>query len=78
MYREPQRHYHNFFHLRKLYDFYDSSVGLGQIEEAPDRHTFLYSLWFHDVIYDPLRKDNEERSAGLFNEFAEENQVPAE
>lgn len=23
LYREPQRHYHNFFHLKKLYEFYD-------------------------------------------------------
>jgi hypothetical protein len=25
-YREPQRFYHNFFHLRKLYEFYDTQV----------------------------------------------------
>ena len=23
-YREPQRFYHNFFHLKKLYEFYDT------------------------------------------------------
>lgn len=28
------------------------------------------AIWFHDVIYDPKRKDNEKLSAELFQEFA--------
>ena len=34
--------------------------------------TFLYSLWFHDIIYDPKRNDNEQQSAEVFGTFAEE------
>jgi predicted metal-dependent HD superfamily phosphohydrolase len=34
--------------------------------------TFLYSLWFHDIIYDPKRHDNEQQSAEVFGTFAEE------
>ena len=25
-YREPQRHYHNFYHLKRLVDFYDQEA----------------------------------------------------
>ena len=58
-YREGQRYYHNFFHMRRLYKFFDEHVAAIFIQEAPKEavrdvtETFLYSLWFHDIIYDP-------------------------
>lgn len=58
-YREGQRYYHNFFHMRKLYTFFDEHVAPIIIQEIPKgsvkavTETFLYSLWFHDIIYDP-------------------------
>ena len=59
-YREGQRYYHNFFHMRKLYKFFDEHVTpIIRQEEVPKEavkaatDTFLYSLWFHDIIYDP-------------------------
>jgi predicted metal-dependent HD superfamily phosphohydrolase len=34
----------------------------------------LFSIFFHDIIYDPKENDNEERSALLWLEFAEDVQ----
>lgn len=77
-YREGQRYYHNFFHMRKLYTFFDEHVSPIIMQEVPKgsvkavTETFLYSLWFHDIIYDPLRHDNEHKSTEVFDTFAEE------
>jgi len=59
LYRENQRHYHNFFHMRKLYLFFDEVAFPILNREMPNDKlkasvdTFLYSLWFHDIVYDP-------------------------
>lgn len=57
-YGEPRRRYHGLAHIRFL---------LEEIERnAPhllDVHVLAFAAWFHDAIYDPLAKDNEERSA---------------
>ena len=34
-YREGQRHYHNFFHMRKLYTFFDEHVAPIIKQEIP-------------------------------------------
>lgn len=80
LYREPQRHYHNFYHLRRLYSFFDEDALpiLAKFEDPKFGTTaFEYSLWFHDVVYDPKRKDNEEKSAEMFKEFAKEQAIDA-
>ncbi len=57
-YSEPHRSYHNLSHIYSLlmmaeeyYDFIENPV------------LFELSIWFHDLIYDPSRNDNEEKSA---------------
>lgn len=53
-YSEEHRHYHNLLHVAEMLN------ELGHCSNA------LYmAVWFHDVIYDPKAKDNEERSAEL-------------
>ncbi len=59
-YSEKSRYYHNLEHITSM---------LSELEEvisdvsSPD--TVLFSIYYHDIIYDPKRKDNEYQSACL-------------
>lgn len=59
-YSEPHRAYHNLSHIYSMLmmaeEFYDF------IEQ---NHLFDLSIWFHDLIYDASRQDNETQSAKL-------------
>ena len=59
-YDEPHRSYHNLSHIYSMLmmaeEFYDF------IEYD---HLFDLSIWFHDIIYDATRQDNEVKSAEL-------------
>lgn len=59
-YREPQRHYHNLEHIAEVLKVAGKLIGLASQPDA-----ILLSAWYHDAIYDPRAKDNEERSAEL-------------
>ena len=59
-YSEPQRHYHTLNHIKKCLDEFDSAKNL---MDNPDLVEF--AIWYHDIIYNPKAKDNEERSAEL-------------
>jgi len=47
-YREKQRFYHNWFHIKKLNFIFESYSAL-----IYNKALFALSLWFHDAIYDP-------------------------
>ncbi|MFA5888309.1 MAG: hypothetical protein WC852_06395, partial [Candidatus Nanoarchaeia archaeon] len=52
LYTEPSRHYHNLKHISEV------------IEELGSCSNALYlAAWFHDSVYDPKAKDNEEKSS---------------
>jgi predicted metal-dependent HD superfamily phosphohydrolase len=71
-YTASRRHYHNRTHIRSLLEFckeYDSML--------IDRQVVLFSIFYHDIIYNVLRKDNELRSAKLAVKRLKALQVPA-
>ncbi len=59
-YTSKKRHYHTLQHLDNL---------LTQLTEVKDEiqnwNTILFTLYYHDIIYNSLKSDNEEKSADL-------------
>jgi predicted metal-dependent HD superfamily phosphohydrolase len=72
-YSEPHRHYHTYQHLAECFDKIQPIIALA--EHPAEVHV---SLWFHDVIYDTQRHDNEERSADWARSAARQLGVGAE
>ncbi|RHX78369.1 hypothetical protein EHQ05_16140 [Leptospira yasudae] len=59
-YCEPHRFYHNLSHLETLHAL------LSEIKILPaDRDCILFTMFYHDVVYDVSKNDNEEQSALL-------------
>jgi predicted metal-dependent HD superfamily phosphohydrolase len=60
-YTAPGRHYHNLSHIEDCLD------ALARVENlsAADREILSEAIWWHDVVYDATRSDNEELSAQL-------------
>jgi predicted metal-dependent HD superfamily phosphohydrolase len=61
-YREPQRHYHDLGHLNWVVRHIES-IAVGQ--PIVDLDAVVAAGFFHDVIYDPTRSDNEVASGRL-------------
>lgn len=57
-YTSAKRHYHNLQHLENMY-----SQLAGCRDLIQDWETVLFSLFYHDIIYKAIAKDNEEKSA---------------
>lgn len=60
-YGEEQRSYHNMHHIGALLRHSTKYAGLISDKEAVD-----LAIYFHDIVYDPKSKTNEEDSADLF------------
>lgn len=58
LYYQPHRAYHNFKHIDQCLREFDQAKHL-----AVDPYAVEAAIWFHDLIYLPLDKDNEEKSA---------------
>ena len=56
-YSENHRHYHTIDHVEACLRHLDN------VENVDNRREVEIALWFHDVIYDPFKKDNEDQSA---------------
>ena len=67
-YSDESRHYHGWSHICKMLDEYRSqSLRDDALELA---------IWFHDAVYDVLRKDNERKSAELVDRLCGELETP--
>ncbi len=72
-YSSKKRYYHSLQHLEHL---------LLQLIEIKNKlrswDTVLFSLYYHDIVYNSLKSDNEERSADLAEKRMKQMAVPAE
>jgi predicted metal-dependent HD superfamily phosphohydrolase len=57
-YSAGDRAYHNLSHIQSLLSLSESLL-----DKIQNRDALYFAVWFHDVIYDPKRSDNEEKSA---------------
>ncbi len=71
MWNESHRHYHNLEHLTDLIEQIYESYGSSKIDEKQKELLCLTAL-FHDIIYDPSKSDNEEKSAEFFLSLCED------
>ena len=70
-YSKKNRYYHTLQHLDNLLE------QLNEIKvEIKDQHAVLFALYYHDIIYDPLRHNNEDKSAALAEKRLKQIPVP--
>lgn len=72
-YGQPHRRYHTLDHIAALLDLLDLHG-----EGTADRDTLTLAIFFHDIVYDPARNDNEEASASFATERLAALGLPAE
>ncbi|HZS04576.1 MAG TPA: hypothetical protein VFD58_07050 [Blastocatellia bacterium] len=73
LYSAKDRAYHNLSHIKALLELCNSVRGRIQSYGA-----VRFAIWFHDVIYDTRKSDNEDRSAEFAAEAMGRLSVPAE
>lgn len=71
-YSEKNRAYHNLDHLMYMID----KAGPFR-DQVMDIDTVMFSVFYHDIVYNVRRKDNEQRSADMAGDRLVELEVPA-
>jgi predicted metal-dependent HD superfamily phosphohydrolase len=72
-YTEKQRHYHTLEHIASM-----MTEILVCKDPLLNKDALLFATWFHDIVYDPKKHDNEQRSAAKAVERLNQLQVPKE
>lgn len=57
---EPHRQYHGLGHLEALFDVLEPVW-----DDVSEPARVELAIWYHDIVYKPLRNDNEDKSARL-------------
>jgi predicted metal-dependent HD superfamily phosphohydrolase len=57
-YNSPKRHYHNLHHLQDMLSHLQQATHL-----LHNANSLVLALCYHDMVYNTLKKDNEEQSA---------------
>jgi predicted metal-dependent HD superfamily phosphohydrolase len=70
-YTKSTRHYHTLIHLDNLTTEIEAVK-----ENISDWRTLVFSIAYHDAIYNTLKSDNEERSAKLASERLSQLSIP--
>ena len=71
-YDESHRYYHNFDHVTYCLEQLDAVR-----EELDSPWDFELAIWFHDAIYKPISRNNEEESADLARQQLRRMGVPS-
>lgn len=70
-YSSSGRYYHTFSHLVKMFE-----VIAPYEHKLNHKESVWLAVWFHDVVYDTQRNDNEEKSAEFLREMASALNIP--
>lgn len=72
-YNEPQRYYHNMEHISSMVQEINSYQNY-----SIDTNSLLFATWFHDIVYNPRKHDNEAVSAEVAVRMLKQFSVPEE
>ena len=72
-YSTPKRHYHNLTHLKYIIDRAEKYR-----EKLTDPDTVLFSIFYHDIVYNTKRQDNEQKSADIARDRLTKLGIPPE
>jgi predicted metal-dependent HD superfamily phosphohydrolase len=70
-YTGEKRHYHALSHITNLLTLLEDNKF-----RIHDEETIFFAIWFHDVIYNTWKNDNEERSADYADEVLRQTEMP--
>ncbi len=72
-YNSPGRHYHTCSHIKHLLD-----LSYRYNKQLQDNEIVDFAIFYHDIVYDVSKSDNEERSASIARERMAQFQTPYE
>lgn len=78
MYQRPDRYYHNMNHILFGLKEIDAREKYFIKELRANVNLIRMAWWFHDVVYDPWRQDNEYRSMIMAKHILDANEIKSE